>query len=460
MPAPWHSPTAARDGWTRSNRAEARRPLVIADARIVDPAAGLDAVGAIHVVDGRITAIGPQAASLPAPDGAEIVDGSGLVAAPGLVDMLVYVGEPGHEHRETLATASQAAAAGGVTTIVTMPDTDPVIDDPALVDFVLRRARDTAIVNVHPMAALTKGLEGRETTEIGLLGEAGAVAFTNGRRPIVSSRVMRRALTYGRDFGALIVNRPEDPELVGSGVMNEGETASRLGLSGIPREAEVIALERDLRLVALTGGRYHAALVSCAASVEAIRAAKAAGLDVTAATSTAHLALNERDIGAYRTFVKLSPPLRSEEDRLAVVAAVADGTIDIVVSNHDPQDVETKRHPFAEAADGAIGLETLLAGGLRLVHNGLVPLPRLIEVLSTAPARRLGLDAGTLMQGSPADIVLFDPGAPWILEETSIVSRSKNTPFEGARFQGKVVATFVGGEPTFVSPALRTTHHL
>ncbi|WP_334176645.1 dihydroorotase [Pseudoxanthobacter sp.] len=422
---------------------------VIAGVRVVDPSRGLDATGAVHLADGLVLAAGPEAAGLAVPDGAEVIDGRGLVAAPGLVDMQVHVGEPGHDHRETLATASAAAAAGGITTIITMPDADPVIDDPALVDFMLRRARDTAIVRVHPMAAATKGLKGQETAEIGLLGEAGAVAFTSGRHAIANSRVLRRALTYGRDFGALIVNMPEDPDLVGSGVMNEGETATRLGLSGIPREAEVIALERDLRLAALTGGRYHAALVSCAASVEVLRAAKRAGVDVTAGISLAHLALNENDIGAYRTFFRLSPPLRGEDDRRAVVAAVADGTIDVIVSNHDPQDVETKRHPFAEAADGAIGLETLLAGGLRLVHDGSLTLLRLIEALSTAPARRLGLGAGTLAPGAEADVVLFDPARPWVFSEGLVRSRSKNTPFEGARFQGRVLRTFVAGRTVF-----------
>lgn len=421
------------------------RPIVIRNVRIVDPSRGIDGTGDVVVKDGRIAAADPAPAAS-VPDGAEIVEARGLVVAPGLVDMLVHAGEPGHEHRETLASASHAAAAGGVTTIVIQPDTDPVIDDPALVDFLLRRARDTARVRVLPMAALTKGLAGRETTEIGLLQEAGAVAFTNGRASLSSARVMRRALTYGRDFGALIVHKPEDPELVGSGVMNEGETASRLGLSGIPREAEFIPLERDLRLVRLTRGRYHAALVSCAHSVAALRAAKAEGLDVTAATSVAHLTLNELDVAQYRTFVKLSPPLRDEDDRRAIIDAVADGTIDIVVSNHDPQDVEMKRHPFAEAADGAIGLETLLAGGLRLVHNGDLTLPRLIEAMSTAPAKRLGIAAGTLAPGAPADIVLFDPGAPWVLELDGIVSRSKNTPFENARFQGRVVRTWVAGK--------------
>lgn len=423
----------------------APRDLVVTGARVVDPSRNLDAIGTVVVAGGRILAAGPEALNQGAPEGAEIVDGRGLVVAPGLVDMRVFVGEPGHEHRETLETASRAAAAGGVTTIVMMPDTDPPIDDPALVDFVLRRARDTAKVRVHPMAALTKGLAGKETTEFGLLTEAGAVGFTDGRHSVTSARVMRRALTYARDFGALVAHHPEDPDLVGSGVMNEGETASRLGLSGIPREAETIMLDRDLRLVALTRGRYHAAQVSCADAAAAIRIAKDRGLDVTAAVPITHLTLNELDVGAYRTFVKLSPPLRAEDDRLAMVAALADGTIDIVVSGHDPQDVEMKRQPFAECADGAIGLETLVAAGLRLVHSGDLTLPRLVAAMSTAPARRLGLEAGTLAPGAPADLVLLDPGAPWVVREAEIVSRSKNTPYEGARLQGRVVRTLVAG---------------
>ncbi len=278
--------------------------------------------------------------------------------------MRAFIGEPGADHRETLASASQAAAAGGVTTIICQPDTSPAIDDPAIVDFVLRRARDTAIVHVHPMAAITKGLEGKEMTEIGLLKAAGAVAFTDGDRSVTNAQVMRRALTYARDFDALIVHHTEDPDLVGDGVMNEGEFAARLGLLGIPPAAETIMLERDMRLVALTGGRYHAASITCADSLEVLRRAKDAGLNVTASASINHLTLNENDIGSYRTFLKLSPPLRAEDDRKRLVEAVASGLIDVVMSDHNPQDVETKRLPFAEASPGAIGLETMLTAGL------------------------------------------------------------------------------------------------
>ena len=421
------------------------RPLVFSGARIVDPSRGLDAVGSVIVRDGAILAAGPNALNQGAPEGADIIDGAGLLMIPGLVDMRVFVGEPGAEHRETLASASRAAAAGGVTTIVTMPDTEPVIDDPALVDFVLRRARDTGIVRVHPMAALTRGLKGEEISEFGLLREAGAVAFTQGRTSLRNGQVMRNALTYAADFGALVAHHTQDADLSGAGAMNEGETATRLGLPGIPREAETIVLGRDIALARLTRGRYHAALLSCESSLDMIRRAKDEGLDVTAAAGIAHLTLNENDVGAYRTFFKMSPPLRGEDDRRACVAALSDGTLDVIVSAHDPQDVEGKRRPFEEAADGAIGLETLLAVGLRLMHAGEVPLMRLVEAMSTKPAALLGLDAGTLRPGAPADLVLIDPGRPWVVREESLHSRARNTAFEGARLTGLVLRTLVAG---------------
>ena len=294
------------------------------------------------------------------PEGTDIINCAGKIVAPGLIDMRAFVGEPGASHRETFASASQAAASGGITTIICQPDTSPVIDNSATVDFVLRRARDTAIVNIHPMAALTKGMRGEEMTEIGLLKAAGAVAFTDGDRSVTNAQVMRRTLTYARDFDALIVHHTEDPNLVGEGVMNEGEFAARLGLVGIPNAAEAVMLERDMRLVALTGGRYHAASLTCIELLEILQRARDAGLSVSASVSINHLTLNENDIGPYRTFLKLSPPLRTEDDRLALVAAVASGLIDVVMSDHNPQDVEVKRLPFAEAAYGAIGLQTIL----------------------------------------------------------------------------------------------------
>lgn len=434
---------------TTRQRATDLKPLVVERVRIVDPSRGLDAVGTIVVVDGRIAAAGPDALNQGVPDGARRIDGSGLVAAPGLVDMRVFVGEPGFDHRETFASASRAAAAGGVTTIVTMPDTNPIIDEPALVDYVFRRARDTAVVRVHPMAALTKAQAGQEMTEFGLLTEAGAVGFSSGRHVVTNAQVLRRALTYARDFDALVCHLPEDPDLKGSGVMNEGDTSTRLGLSGIPAEAETTMLARDLRLARLAGGRYHASAVSTAEAIDLIRWAKKGGIAATAAVPITNLTLNELDVGAYRTFFKVSPPLRAEDDRLALIGAVADGTIDVVVSNHDPQDVEMKRQPFAEAADGATGVETLLAAGLRLVHNGDMPLLRLIEVTSTAPARLLRLEAGSLSPGAAADLVLFDPEEPWVLSDRDVLSRSKNTPYENARFTGRVRHTVVGGRSVF-----------
>ncbi len=424
-------------------------PLVIDRVRVVDPSRGIDADGAVIVAGGRIVAAGPEALNQGRPDGARVIDGAGCVVIPGLVDMRAFVGEPGFDHRETFASASRAAAAGGITTLVTMPDTDPVIDDPALVDFVLRRARDTAVVRIHPMAALTKGQAGQEMTEIGLLKEAGAVGFSSGRSTVTNAQVLRRTLTYARDFDALVCHLPEDPDLRGSGVMNAGDTAVRLGLSGIPAEAESVVLARDLRLARLSGGRYHASAVSTAEAVDLIAWAKDLGIHATAAVPITNLTLNEIDVGAYRTFFKTQPPLRSEDDRRALVEALARGVIDVVVSNHDPQDVETKRQPFAEAADGAIGVETLLSAGLRLVHSGDVPLSRLVDAMSTRPAALLGLEGGTLRPGAPADLALVDLDEPWVLSEADILSRSKNTPYEGARFSGRVCATFVGGRAVF-----------
>jgi dihydroorotase len=324
-----------------------------------------------------------------------------------------------------------------------------VIDDPATVDFVLRRARDTAIVHVHPMAALTKGLEGQEMTEIGLLKAAGAVAFTDGDKSVTNAQVMRRALTYARDFDALIVHHTEDPDLVGDGVMNEGEFGARLGLLGIPKAAETIMLERDIRLVALSGGRYHAASITCGESLEVLRRAKDAGLSVTAACSINHITLNENDIGPYRTFLKLSPPLRAEDDRKLLVAALASGLLDMVMSDHNPQDVETKRLPFAEAAPGAIGLETMLSAGLRLVHSGEIELMTLLRAMSTRPAELLGLSGGTLKSGAPADVIVVDIDVPWIIDAVELKSKCKNTPFDEARMTGRVVRTIVAGRTVY-----------
>lgn len=424
-----------------------RKPVVLKNVRIVDPSRTLDEVGTIIVGhDGLIVAAGADAQNQGAPEGADIRDCRGLTAVPGLVDARVFVGEPGSEHRETIASASRAAAAGGITSFIMMPETDPVIDDIALVEFVKKTARDTASVNVYPAAALTKGMTSAEMTEMGLLQQAGAVAFTNGRHGLNDTQVLRRAMTYAREFGAVIALETREKYLAANGVMNEGLLASWLGLGGIPRETELIPLERDLRIAALTRAKYHASQISVPESVEAIQVARKRGAKVTCGISINHLSLNENDIGEYRTFFKLYPPLRSEDDRMAMVDALAKGQIDIIVSSHDPQDVDTKRLPFGEAADGAIGLETMLSAALRLHHSGQVPLMRLIDAMSTRPAEIFGLPGGTLKPGAPGDITLIDLDEPWLVSRDSLLARSKNTPFEDARFSGRAVATYVAGQ--------------
>jgi dihydroorotase len=426
-----------------------RRPILLANARVVDPSRDFDGPGDVLIADGVIRDLKRGIGAAGVPEGTDVINCAGKIVAPGLIDMRAFVGEPGASHRETFASASQAAATGGITTIVCQPATSPVIDNSATVDFVLRRARDTAIVNIHPMAALTKGLRGEEMTEIGLLKAAGAVAFTDGDKSITNAQVMRCALTYARDFDALIVHHTEDPHLVGEGVMNEGEFAARLGLMGIPNAAEAVMLERDLRLVALTGGRYHAASLTCSESLEILKRARDSGLEVSASVSINHVTLNENDIGPYRTFLKLSPPLRTEEDRLALVDAVASGLIDVIMSDHNPQDVEVKRLPFAEAASGAIGLETMLPAALRLIHNGLTDFTTLIRAMSTRPAELLGLPGGTLRPGAPADVIVIDTDTPWVLDPDDLKSQCKNTPFDEARFSGRVVRTIVGGRTVY-----------
>jgi len=425
------------------------RPILLANARVVDPSRDLDQMGDVLIADGVIKDAGRNIRTAGMPEGAEVIDCNGCVVAPGLVDMRAFIGEPGAEHRETLASASRAAAAGGVTTVICQPETDPPIDDPATVDFVLRRARDTAIVHILPMAALTKRLEGNEMTEIGLLKAAGAVAFTDGLQSVMNAQVFRRTLTYAADFDALVVHHTEDANLVGDGVMNECEYATRLGLIGIPKAAETVMLARDVRLVALTEARYHAASVTCAESIEVIRRAKSEGLPVTASATINHVSLNENDVGSYRTFLKLTPPLRAEDDREALVKAVKEGVIDVIVSDHNPQDVEVKRLPFADAEPGAVGVETMLPVGLRLVHDQSLTLLQLVHAMSTRPAEVLGIPGGTLRAGSPADVILFDPDVPWVLDRSSLKSRCNNTPFDEARMTGRVLRTIVAGRTVY-----------
>jgi dihydroorotase len=432
----------------RKNGSGTQQATAFLNARLIDPASGKDEPGGLLVKDGVIADLGSHLRRN-APERTHVVDCKGHVLCPGLIDMQVFTGEPGQEHRETLKTAGQAAAAGGVTTMVVMPDTEPVIDQVALVDFIQRRARDNAVINVHVMAAMTRGLKGQDMTEIGLLKRAGAIAFTNGKTSVANTRVMHNVLLYAKDFGALIAHHTEDPYLTEGTVMNAGEVATRLGLPGVHKAAETIVLERDVRLVELTGGRYHAAAISCVESLAVVRAAKARSLPVTCGVPINHLTLNENDIGPYRTFFRLKPPLRSEADRVAMVRGLAAGDIDVIVSSHDPQDADTKRHPFAEAADGAIGLETLLAAALRLVHNGEIGLLPLLKAMTINPARLLGLPSGRLEKGAPADLILVDLGQPWVVDKALIKARSKNSPFDESKMQGRVLTTMVAGTTVY-----------
>ena len=403
--------------------------------------------GGLLIENGIVVACGSAVTAAHVSD-AEIHDCKGKLLLSGIVDMRVFTGEPGTEYRETLATASEAAAAGGVTTMIVMPNTNPVIDDAAMVDFILRRARDTAKIRVAPMAAITKGTKGAELAEIGLMKEAGAVAVTDGTHAVANAALFRRAMIYAKDHDLLVVQHVEDATLA-TGVMNNGEYASRLGLSGNPALAEIIMLERDLRLVEMTGCRYHASQISCSESVEVMRRAKSKGLPVTCGVSINHLTLNETDVGAYRTFFKLSPPLRREEDRLALVSGLAEGVIDVIVSSHDPQSADTKRLPFAEAAFGAVGLETMITAALSLYHNKNIGLKRLSEALSEKPAELLRLDQGRLVTGAPADFIVIDPHMTWQVEASNLASRSKNSAFERRAMDGRVLETWVAGTKVY-----------
>lgn len=416
--------------------------ILFHNARLIDPVTLTDSLGAITVKDGKITAILEKGETRPAK---ETIDCGGLCLAPGIVDMGVKVGEPGERHKESYRTAGRAAAAGGVTTIVTRPDTTAAIDTPETLEFVARRAQADAKVNVCHMAALTKGRDGREMTEIGFLLDAGAVAFTDGDHVVTDAKIYSRALTYAKSLGALVIGHVQEPTLSAGSSVTSGKFASLRGLSGVNPIAERMGLDRDISLIEMTGARYHVDQITTARALPALERAKRNGLDVTAGVGIHHLTLNKFDVADYRTFFKFKPPLRSEEDRIAVIQAVESGLIDVICSMHTPQDEESKRLPFEDAASGAVGLETLLPAALRLVHAGHITLPKLFRALSLNPARRLGLDCGRLIADAPADLVLFDPDAPFILDRSKLRSKSKNTPFDGARLQGTVAGTWVAG---------------
>ncbi len=422
-------------------------PLFLTNARLIDPATGYDGPGALKIRDGLIEEV--VRGSSPTPGGGERVDCRGLPLAPGIVDMRVFVGEPGARHRESFRTAGSAAAAGGVTTIVAQPATEPPLDDPALVQFALARAREVSPVRVHAMGALTRGLKGAEMTEQAFLLDAGAVALTDADHMLADARLMRACMAYARALGALIVHHPQEPSLTRGTCATAGEFASRLGLPSAPAIAERIMLERDLALAESTGGRYHADMLSTSDALAPLARAREAGVKVTAGVSIHHLTLNEFDVADYRTFFKFDPPLRPETDREAVVSALAEGLIDVIVSSHLPWDEEAKRLPFEEAATGAVGLETFLPACLRLVHAERLTLLRLFECAALNPSRILGLPGGRLAAGAPADLVLFDPDAPFLLDRETLRSKSKNTPFDRQRMQGRVRGTWVGGRRVF-----------
>ncbi len=418
------------------------------NARIVDPAAGTEYTGAVLISDGKIADFGPNLFASGAPYGIESIDCRGLCLAPGLVDARVHTGEPGEEHKETLESAGIAAAVGGITSMVLLPDNEPPFDDASLIEFVARRARLIKLVNMYAYGALTVGLEGKELAEIGLLAEAGAVAFTDADHAVGNAQVLRRALYYAKAFDALIVHLPQEPALSG-GTMTSGEMATRLGLAGSPPLAEVMMVERDIRLVQMTGGRLHLSKISTAESVEVIAAAKARGLAITCDTAPPYFALNDIAVGDYRTFGKLVPPLRAERDRMAIVEGLRDGTIDAIVSDHRPQDQDSKRVPFAQALPGGIGLETLLPVSLELVHNKHLTLPQLFQRLSMAPARLFGLPGGKLAKGAPADLIVFDTDYAWKIDRADFWSKTKNSPFDERPTQGRVMATIVAGRTIY-----------
>jgi dihydroorotase len=402
--------------------------------------------GDLLVREGRITDLGPN---LGRPDGVELIEAEGAILAPGLVDMRASLGEPGYEYRETFASAAQAAAAGGITTIAVLPDSQPAIDDPALVRLIFSRGVELGGVTLLPYAAATRGCAGAELAEYGLLKAAGAVAFTDGRKAISSSRLMRRALSYASAFGARIVQHPEDSELAEGGAATEGARATIMGLPGIPAAAEAICIARDLRLAELTGGAIHFAHITTAEACDLIRRAKDQGVCVTCDTAPPYFDLNETAIGDFRTYAKFSPPLRAEADRRAILAALADGTIDAIASDHQPRDADDKRLPFAEASAGGAGLATLLAVTLAQVKAETLTMAQALALLTEKPAKWLGIEAGVLRRGAPADLCLFHPDQSWLVEAGKLPGKAQNTPFDGRALEGKILGTWKSGKRVF-----------
>ena len=417
----------------------------IINARLIDPATDYDGPGAVVIERGKIVQVVHGHGAVDA-DGADVIDAMGRVLAPGLIDIRVKTGEPGNEPKETLKSAALSAAAGGVTTIVIQPDTDPAIDDPAMIDHIQRRGAALELVHVRAAGAATQGRKGERMAEIGLMDEAGALYFTDVDHVILNTRTLQRVMSYAASFNALISCRPSEPWLSEGTVATSGELSTRLGLSAQPAIAERMQLERDLALVEQTGARFLVDQISTEGALDVLTRARTRGLEVAASVSINHLCFNEIDIGDYRTFYRLDPPLRAEEDRQAMVEAIRDGLIDVITSAHCPEPAENKRRPFAEAEPGAVGLETLLAAAISNLHheNG-IDLIDVLRPLTHGPASLMGLDSGVIAEGAPADLVLFDAGAPVVVDAAKLKSKSKNSPFDGRRLQGKVLLTLVEG---------------
>jgi len=413
---------------------------LLTNAKVIDPVTETISDGEVMFEDGII---------IPKGTADETFDCQGQYISPGLIDLGVKVGEPGERHKESYKSAGVAAAAGGVTTIITRPDTNPAIDTPEVLEFIRRRAQEVCPVNVFHMVALTKERAGREMTEIGFLQDAGAVAFTDFTNVVKNSKILLRALSYAKSLDALVIGHPQDPDLSDKTSATSGKFASLRGLPSVTPLAERMAVDRDLALVELTGVQYHFDQITTARSIPALERAKKNGHKITAGTSIHHLTLNEFDIADYRSFFKLNPPLRSENDRLAIIDAVNSGVIDVISSFHTPQDEESKRLPFETAAAGAVGLETLLPASLQLFHNQSVSLEKLIKTMTLNPALLLGLPGGRITPGAPADLIVFDADIPFILDRETLKSKSKNTPFDGHKLQGKVRRTIVAGKTIF-----------
>ena len=419
------------------------------NGNIIDPHNSINEIGGLIIGDkGQLEAVGKKVNTNNIPSREKIIDLKGKYIFPGLVDMRVFVGEPGFEYKENFRTLSNAALSGGVTSVVTMPNTDPIIDNVSIVDFLKRRGRDKSKINIYPTASLTKGTEGTNMTEFGLLQSKGIIGFTDGTKTIQNTRVMSRIMNSASDLDTLIMQHAEDYELAKDGMINEGIIATKLGLQGIPEMAELIIIDRDLTLLNYINCRYHISQISSGRSVELIKNKKN-NLKFTCGVSINNLSLNENDIGDFRTFLKLSPPLRTEEDRISLVQGLKDETIDVIVSDHKPEDEEQKRLTFAQAATGASGIETLLSLSLELYHNGSLKLETIIKALTSNPAKILKINKGNLSVGNDADFCIVDINKPWIVKQENLISKSKNTSIENKKLQGKVTNTFVKGEELF-----------